>query len=116
MVLYYSELEVNIYFQLDYNSDTEKFMTRHSFLKFSPLQNNISQINSNTVYSTKNVINFNNKNIDIMNILQNGQNQPISINNLKSQFPNYEDSKFANKSFGIIRSYAANTYQGIIRY
>ena len=40
---------------------------------------------------------------------------PISIDNLKANFLNYEKSKFSLKSMQYIKAYAANTNQGIIR-
>lgn len=40
---------------------------------------------------------------------------PLSINNLKTNFPNYENSKYSIKSMQYIKAYAANTNQGIIR-
>ena len=40
---------------------------------------------------------------------------PLSINSLKSNYPNYENSKYSVKSMQYIKAYAANTNQGIIR-
>lgn len=40
---------------------------------------------------------------------------PLNINNLKTNFPNYENSKYSVKSMQYIKAYAANTNQGIVR-
>lgn len=54
--------------------------------------------------------------INILSLLNNQNNTPISTNNLKIHFPTYESTKFSHKSMGIIKAYAANTNQGIVRY
>jgi protein phosphatase 2C family protein 2/3 len=40
---------------------------------------------------------------------------PLELCNLDLDFPEYETSKCSNKQVGIIKSYAVNTYQGLIR-
>ena len=67
------------------------------------------------IYSTKNVFTgINGTPLDVSSIL-NQNNNPISLNNLKTNFPNYEPSKFSMKPLSYIRGYAANTHQGTIR-
>jgi hypothetical protein len=58
-----------------------------------------------------------NKTIEYVNINSMLDNQDIAIelSNLEIQFPEYEYSKCSNKSVGVIKSYAVNTYQGIVR-
>jgi hypothetical protein len=54
--------------------------------------------------------------MSVASFLNGGSNLiPLSINNLKSSFPNYENSKYSVKSMQYIKAYAANTNQGIIR-
>lgn len=40
---------------------------------------------------------------------------PISLKNLQCQFKNYAKAKSSKKKYGIIKSYAVNTYHGIVR-
>ena len=54
--------------------------------------------------------------MSVSSYLNGGSNQiPLSINSLKSNYPNYENSKYSVKSMQYIKAYAANTNQGIIR-
>jgi hypothetical protein len=63
----------------------------------------------NKEYSTES-----NDTINIMSVF--GQNNtPISLKNLSLPVPGYEKSKHSVKQMHIIRAYAANTHQGIIR-
>jgi hypothetical protein len=84
-------------------------------------------INSNNYYSNGpsnsqidlNSVNSNNTNaevINVMSLLGSQNNVPISLKNLNASIPNYEISKFSVKSMPVIKAYAANTHQGIIRY
>jgi hypothetical protein len=47
--------------------------------------------------------------------LLNYQHLPLDTNAIKAEYKNYEKSKSSNKGNNLIRSYAANTYQGILR-
>ena len=54
--------------------------------------------------------------MSVSTFLNGGSNLiPLSINHLKTTFPNYENSKYSVKSMQYIKAYAANTNQGIIR-
>ena len=54
-------------------------------------------------------------NLEILNFL-NYKNLPITLENLHFNFPHYENSKSSKKNIcKDIKSYAANTYQGLIR-
>lgn len=54
--------------------------------------------------------------MSVASFLNGGSNLiPLSINHLKANFPNYENSKYSVKSMQYIKAYAANTNQGIIR-
>ena len=67
------------------------------------------------IYSTKNIITgLNGGPLDLSNIVAHNQN-PITLNNLKSNFPNFEFSKYSMKPFSYVKAYAANTNQGTIR-
>ena len=44
-----------------------------------------------------------------------GEKCPIELEILRLPFNNYEPSKTSSKSMGIIKSYGANTYQGLVR-
>jgi protein phosphatase 2C family protein 2/3 len=59
--------------------------------------------------------NFQNVEIINVNTITNNQNIPISINNLNLFHKDYDISKSSNKQLGVIKSYAANTYQGLVR-
>jgi hypothetical protein len=54
--------------------------------------------------------------INIMTLLSNQNNIPLSITALKTGFPNYETAKTSLKSMNLIRGYGVNTNQGIIRF
>jgi hypothetical protein len=75
-------------------------------------QNSIIDINGNNLLSGPN-----GNNIEIINVnsIINNQNIPISLNNLKVHHRDYDYSKSSSRSIGIIKSYAANTYQGLVR-
>jgi hypothetical protein len=48
--------------------------------------------------------------------LLNYQYLPLDTNVIKTEYKNYEKSKSSTKANSLIKSYAANTYQGILRY
>jgi hypothetical protein len=54
--------------------------------------------------------------INVMSLLGAQNNSPITIKNLNAAIPNYDPSKYSVKSMSVIKSYAANTHQGIVRY
>ena len=51
----------------------------------------------------------------VSSLLHNQNKQSLSLSNINCNFQGYEDTKHANKSNPPLYSYAANTYQGIIR-
>jgi hypothetical protein len=52
--------------------------------------------------------------ISVMSLL--GQNHsPLSLKNLTFQVPGFESTKHSVKSMNVIKAYAANTHQGIVR-
>lgn len=53
--------------------------------------------------------------INVMSLLGSQNNTPITIKNLSASIPNYDNSKYSVKSMSVIKAYAANTHQGIIR-
>jgi hypothetical protein len=53
--------------------------------------------------------------VNVMSLLGNANNIPISVKNLNASIPNYDSSKYSVKSMSVIKAYAANTHQGIIR-
>lgn len=54
--------------------------------------------------------------INVMSLLGTQNSVPITLKNLNANIPNYETSKYSLKSMSVIKAYAANTHQGIIRY
>jgi hypothetical protein len=60
--------------------------------------------------------NQNSEVINVMSLLGAQNNSPISTKNLNAAIPNYDPSKYSVKSMSVIKSYAANTHQGIVRY
>jgi hypothetical protein len=97
--------------------------------KFVPLSTRGigSQVsNFNSMNSTKNVretnaqamnnSNYNsNSPLSVMSLLGSQNNTPITLKNLNAAIPNYETSKSSTKSMTVLKAYAANTHQGIIR-
>jgi hypothetical protein len=65
--------------------------------------------------STKNTNTNNIDMISISTLLSQHNNIPVTLSNLKQQFDQYEPAKHSIKSLQNIRSYSANTHQGIIR-
>ena len=53
--------------------------------------------------------------VNVMSLLGAQNNTPISLKNLNANIPNYDPSKYSVKSMSVIKAYAANTHQGIIR-
>lgn len=60
--------------------------------------------------------NQNSEVINVMSLLGAQNNSPITTKNLNAAIPNYDASKYSVKSMSVIKSYAANTHQGIVRY
>lgn len=52
--------------------------------------------------------------VSINSVLDN-QDIPLDLENIGIDYPEYENSKCSIKPVGVIKSYAVNTYQGIIR-
>ena len=53
--------------------------------------------------------------IYVNDIIGEESNQPIKLEMIDTFIKNFSKSKISSKSFGVIKSYAANTYQGIVR-
>jgi hypothetical protein len=53
--------------------------------------------------------------VNVMSLLGSQNTQPLSIKNLYANINEYEPSKYSAKSLSVVKSYAANTHQGIIR-
>ena len=92
------------------NTSTEKI----NKIEIKGIIDNTHNNNSFLPISTKN---FNSHSLDTINIttLLSQNNVPISISNLYEPFDQFEPSKHSIKSLSKIRSYSANTHQGIIR-
>ena len=87
------------------------------------------QIQENTIYNTqqplknKNQIKKpnnqnqikNNNYIDISEYIGKEANHPLTIDILDMKIKNFESGKTSNKNMGIIKAYAANTHEGLIR-
>ena len=54
--------------------------------------------------------------LSIMSLLGAQNNVPLSIDTLFTKVHDYEDSKCSSKSLPLVRAYAANTHQGVVRY
>lgn len=52
--------------------------------------------------------------ISVSSLISN-KNIPINVSNIELKFTGYESTKYSRKPANIIRAYAANTYQGLIR-
>lgn len=73
---------------------------------------NISSSNNNTNNSNTN----NSENVNIMSLLASQNLAPIVTKNLTTYVPQYDQTKSSSKSMSLIKAYAANTHQGIVRY
>ncbi len=89
----------------------------------SPLTPNATSYNTFNTFNTFNTYNTYNVEaadtgpevISVMSLLGNSSNIPITVKNLNATIPNYDCSKYSVKSMSVIKAYAANTHQGIIR-
>ncbi len=91
----------------------EKQETR-SFTANTQQKSNIS--NPSHPHTTKNASLSNLKEpISILSLLGSQNYVPLDINNVNTTFEKYDTPKVASKSMTEIRSYAANTNQGIVR-
>ena len=82
--------------------------------------NNIKGINNENLIGSEIYIVDDNDNIEkppnsleINDLI--GEKCELNLNNLFKDFENYEPSKISSKTIGIIKAYAVNTYQGIVR-
>jgi len=57
----------------------------------------------------------NNNYIDISEYIGKESNRPLTIDILDMKIKNFENGKTSNKNMGIIKAYAANTHEGLIR-
>ena len=107
-------------------SSQNEFIENNKIENFETPSTNInenSNINNNNNYNLNENNNFleNNINenpekgkiIELSDLI--GEKCPIEIDILNLPFNNYENSKTSSKSMGIIKSYGANTYQGLVR-
>jgi len=97
------------------NIITRKYDTNNEF-KNNKIK---SEIFSNDLTNSKN-FNFLSKDktresINVLTLVGDKNLNPLSINNLNLNFPNYNNSRFSGKSMATIKAYAANTYQGLVR-
>ena len=75
-----------------------------------PLKNKIQFKKPNTQNQTQN-----NNYIDISEYIGKEANRPLTIDILDMKIKNFESGKTSNKNMGIIKAYAANTHEGLIR-
>ena len=71
--------------------------------------------NSKKSESTHNISLNNNNFIEIKDLIGKNYNKPIDLKMLLEPITKFNQGKISSKSFGIIKSYAANTNQGIVR-
>ena len=117
---------------------TNNFRETSKLLKYTPLTVQNRQINTdknvrksfeniqkaNTVETPNKDSNIITRNFKIPSIfapisitsLLNYQHIPLDTNVIKNEYKNYEKTISSNKANNVIKSYAANTYQGILRY
>ena len=126
-----------------YESRTKRYYSARNIPKSNTVQNNPSNNNplkseislssdiiSNSLFNIKEIQNNNssniirihsnnpsssqkNKYITINDII--GPKRDINLDILRYYFSSYEDSKTSKKKMGYIKSYAVNTYQGLVR-
>ena len=77
------------------------------------IKNNISLLNTKKYEEDKKNDKKNRKYITMHDII--GERCKLTLDILHYYFHNYEQSKTSKKKMGLIKSYAVNTYQGIIR-
>ena len=78
---------------------------------FSNAQNFANKIISNA----SPLINYKNKTLDSNKDLIQINDENLSIDILKKEYPRYENGDCSQKPFGIIKSFAYNTYHGLIK-
>jgi len=92
------------------NITSSRSESRNKITKFNkhfhPLSTRTNPLTKNTMQEP----------INIMTLLSNQNNVPLSISALKTGFPNYDSAKTSLKSMNLIRAYGVNTNQGIIRF
>ena len=66
-------------------------------------------------YESSNNLTLNNNIIEIKDLLGKNGMKPIELKMLSEPITKFNQGKISSKSFGIIKSYAANTNQGIVR-
>lgn len=93
------------------NSMKEDIMTTNTTSKENYENRDSNQHIHKPPETTKNNIEM----INVMNLLGNQNNTPLTIRNLSFNVNNFENSKCSVKSMQVIKAYGANTHQGIIR-
>lgn len=53
--------------------------------------------------------------LNITDLIKEQNNTPLSKSFLKSSYEKYENTRFSSKSLNLIKSFAANTHQGVVR-
>lgn len=96
------------------NSTTHKSLLTSN--KFHPLS---TRNNTNASTTNKSTTNSNETQgqemISVMSLLGSQNQCPLTLKNLSANIANYENTKYSIKSMDVIKAYAANTHQGIIR-
>ena len=88
--------------KIDNNENTEKINFINDFYAKEEKKNYPKQINGKITFSINDIIGEEAK-------------QPIKIQMIDTFIKNFSKSKISSRSFGVIKSYAANTNQGIAR-
>lgn len=84
--------------------------------KSPPSVRNNPNTTKNNDNSSKSNLFSTNEPIDIMALLGSQNYVPLSLSVLQSSFDKYDNPKISTKSMTEIKSYAANTNQGVVRY
>lgn len=93
-------------------SSIQPFTTRNSDIN-SKIHNNHNNHNNNSSNSN-NFKQKQEKTVELSTLFSN-KHIPITLNVFFENFQNFEKSKFSNRAYGAIKSYAVNTHRGIIR-
>ena len=100
--------DLNTIDKITYNEEKENILYNYNFI--NDFYKNEDMKNTTNVSKTGKYV------LDINKYLKNiDQNIPITLDILEEKFENFPKNKVSSKDFGVIKSYAANTSQGIIR-
>ena len=97
------------------NSQNNNKFNKTSNEKFiaSNNQNLNNNLNNNSTSKISTPSTTKNQPVSIMSLF--ASNLPLDIKHLTSSFQYYDSSKYSAKSLGVVKSYSANTHQGIVR-